>query len=91
MTDVSIAAATEPPGMVVVIELVEHQPPIGTLNREDLPGVRFEGWLGLIGALTKLFNEEDQRLARVAAEMADRASRQVVATLINAKLDKEEI
>jgi hypothetical protein len=61
--------------MVVVIELVESQPPIGTLSRENLPGVRFEGWLGLIGALTKLFNEEDQRLARVAAERADQATR----------------
>ena len=72
--------------MVVVIELVESQPPIGTLGLENLPGVRFEGWLGLIGALTKLFNEEDQRLAQAAAEVVDRASRQV-----EVQSNKEEI
>jgi hypothetical protein len=80
MTDVSLPPAPEPLAMVVVIELVERQPPIGTLGLENVPGVRFEGWLGLIGALTKLLDEEDQRLARAAAAAADRAARPVQAT-----------
>jgi hypothetical protein len=75
MTDVSARVAHEPAAMVVVIELVERQPPIGTLGRENEAGVRFEGWLGLIGALTQLLDGEDQRLARAAAEAADRAAR----------------
>lgn len=60
--------------MVVVIELMESRPPVGTVGCEGVPAVRFDGWLGLIGAIAKLLDGEDERLARSVADSLDRTN-----------------
>jgi hypothetical protein len=58
--------------MVVVIELTERHPPVGTICQEGRSPSTFDGWLGLISALGTLLDDEDERLSRDLAVALDR-------------------